>query len=93
MTLTNTETLLALLAAAALGALAGSGLTLGALIVFFQNLLASPAALKLVAGLIDSFPPQTHELIHVMAQFFEKVSADGLSDGTSQDVPSPGHGS
>lgn len=93
MTLTNTEALLALLTATALGALAGSGLTLGALIVFFKNLLNSPAALKLVAGLIDSFPPQTHELIHVMAQFFERVSADGLSGQTSQDVPSPGHNS
>ena len=93
MALTNTETLLAVLLVAAISAIIGSGLTVGALILFFKNLLASPAALQLVAGLIDSFPPATHELIHVMAQFLEKVSADGLSAGTSQATPpaEPGH--
>jgi hypothetical protein len=75
----NVGTLLTLIAASAVSALAASGLTAAALLLFFRSLLGSPAALKVVEGLVDSFPPQTRELIHVMAQFFEVVSEDGPS--------------
>ena len=72
--LLNGAQLLALIAVAAISAIAASGLTTLALIVFFKNLLGSPAALKLIEGLVDSFPPDTRELINVMARFVETVS-------------------
>ncbi len=75
----NIGTVLTLVIASAVSAIAASGLTAAALLLFFRSLLGSPAALKLVEGLVDSFPPQTRDLIHVMAQFFEVVSEDGAA--------------
>jgi len=69
-------TLLTLVAASVVSAIAASGLTVVALLMVFRSLLNSPTALHLVQGLIDSFPPQTRELINVIAQFVEVVSED-----------------
>lgn len=87
MNLNNTETLLGLALIAVISALIASGLTYAALILFFKNLLASPAALKLMEGLVDSFPPQTRELIHVIAQLIETISAS--TPGTETDPTPP----
>ncbi|MEP7286963.1 MAG: hypothetical protein ABI947_14495 [Chloroflexota bacterium] len=67
-------TVVVILVASAVSAIAASGLTVVALLMFFKSLLNSPAALSLIEGLVNSFPPQTRELIHVMAQFFEVVT-------------------
>jgi hypothetical protein len=82
-------TLLTLIAASIVSAVAASGLTAAALLLFFRSLLNSPAAIKLVEGLVDSFPPQTRELIHVMAQFFEVVSEDGTAPLTQPSDRTP----
>ena len=74
VTISSNVQLILLVAVAALSAIAASGLTTLTLIVFFRNLLNSPAALKLVEGLVDSFPPDTRELINVIARFVETVS-------------------
>lgn len=79
--------LLAVLAAAALSAIAASGLTVMAMTRFFKILLDSPAALRVVEGMITSFPPQTRELLHVVARFVEEVTdeqATALPGGTKE---------
>src|SRR5258708_90798 len=70
----NIGMLLTILAAAAVGALAASGLTAVGLLMFFRSLLNSPTVLRVVEGLVASFPPDTRELINTIAKFIEVVS-------------------
>src|SRR5258708_31035237 len=70
----NIGMLLTILAAAAVGALAASGLTAVGLLMFFRSLLNSPTVLRVVEGLVASFPPDTRELINTVAKFIEVVS-------------------
>ena len=82
----NIGMLLTILAAAAVGALAASGLTAVGLLMFFRSLLNSPTVLRVVEGLVASFPPDTRELINTVAKFIEIVSEDPAAP--APDAPS-----
>jgi hypothetical protein len=63
--------------AGALGAFLGVGFTAGAFMVFIRSILNSPAALKVIEGLVNSFPAETRELINIIAKFLDVIS-DGV---------------
>jgi hypothetical protein len=69
--------------AAVIGAFVGVGFTAGAFVIFIRMILNSPAVITLLEGIVDSFPPETRELINLLGQLATRVS-DGLPDNEKE---------